>query len=76
MSRWTELLASCVDPTVYCDDTVEILNSPLNAWLPLIAGVVAVLAIGAVVLRLVTRRERARRDAARAGAARATAPDV
>ena len=26
MSRWTELLASCVDPTVYCDDTVEILN--------------------------------------------------
>ena len=71
-----ELLASCVDPTVYCDDTVEILTSPLNAWLPLILGVIAVLAVGAVTLRLVTRRERARRTAARERAERGARPDA
>lgn len=71
MSRMTELLASCVDPTVYCDDTAEILDSPLNAWLPLIVGVVAVLVVCAVVLRLVTGPERARRAAARERAERA-----
>lgn len=68
MSRMTELLASCVDPTVYCDDTVEILDSPLNAWLPLILSIIIVLAVGAVVLRLVTRREGARRAAERESA--------
>ncbi|MDO8337120.1 MAG: hypothetical protein Q7T15_02560 [Microcella sp.] len=76
MNRATEMLASCVDPTVYCDDTVEILNSPLNAWLPLILAIIVVLVVGAAMLRLVTRRERARRDAEREGAEREAAPDA
>ena len=76
MNRAIELLASCVDPTVYCDDTVEILDSPLNALLPLILGVVAVLVVGAVVLRLVTGPESARRAVAREGPERAASPDA
>lgn len=58
-----ELLASCVEPSAYCDDTQEIvIGTPVSFWLPLVLAVVTVLLLGAVAVRLVARRERRRAD--------------
>ncbi|WP_169078639.1 hypothetical protein [Microcella alkalica] len=60
-----ELLASCVEPSAYCDDTQEIvIGTPVSFWLPFVLAVVTVLLIGIVAARLVARRERRRADQA------------
>lgn len=60
-----ELLASCVEPSAYCDDTQEIVvGTPVNFWLPFVIAVAAVLLFGAIAVRLVARRERRHADRA------------